>query len=252
MSIPSDYHRGVLAEDMEFLEDAASGRLDRVQKQLSKKPKKIRATDCYGFTALHWAAYCGRVDMVDALLRNGADPNAMTFEHGRLCGWSPLHSAASRGSLGSVQLLLEYGAEQVATHLNHLSNTQAPLDMTSNSEVADLLRQGVAVRVVQLLPLAADSTVLLCVGIAGEELMRLNIEDTQNIKDVRAALAHHLGTPPRMFKFIDACGDKVFEDGDPVRLRSTLALGQGNTISCMGCFGDLMSLLRKTRNRKRS
>jgi len=240
-TIPQQYHQGVPAEDMEFLEHAAAGRLNRVRQELKKAPGKIRSTDYYGFTSLHWAAYGGRVPVVEALLQHRADPNAVTLESNQLSGWTPLHSAAAKNSAGAVQLLLEHGARQVATHLNHGAATRAPADMARSAEVVEILRQHGS-RVVQLLPLATDSTVTLCTDMAGEELMRFNMSHTRSIQDIRVALAQHLDTQPGVFKFVDGEG-KICEDEVSEGARST----PGKAVCCIPCLGDLSSLLHHPR-----
>ncbi|KAF7169918.1 hypothetical protein CNMCM5623_002469 [Aspergillus felis] len=57
------------------------------------------------WSALHAAVYCCNQVISRVLLDNGANPDSVDA-----CGWTPLHSAASKG-LNMVSLLFEYGAD---------------------------------------------------------------------------------------------------------------------------------------------
>lgn len=59
-----------------------------------------------GFTPLHWAAEYGRVEVVDLLLRSGADINA-TENHGE----TPLQIAVRGDQFHVIKLLIEGGAD---------------------------------------------------------------------------------------------------------------------------------------------
>lgn len=69
---------------------------------------KINSHDkqCSGFTPLHWAAEYGRVEVVDLLLRSGADINA-TENHGE----TPLQIAVRGDQFQVIKLLIERGAD---------------------------------------------------------------------------------------------------------------------------------------------
>lgn len=56
--------------------------------------------------ALHTAAGAGHTDVVELLITNGADVNAVTPD-----GRTPLHQAAQNGHTSAVELLLVHGAE---------------------------------------------------------------------------------------------------------------------------------------------
>jgi ankyrin repeat protein len=98
------------------------------------------ATDRDGYTALHYAAYFGRVEIAALLLRADAQPS----EPNQM-GWTPLHVAANRGQMGVARLLLERGAEVDA--VDHVGAT--PADRAADSghpDIADLLRRNATER----------------------------------------------------------------------------------------------------------
>jgi ankyrin repeat protein len=63
------------------------------------------ATDDRDWTALHWAAAEGRIDVIEKLKAERVDFNAQD-----IAGRTPLHVAAERGHKEAVSKLLQYGA----------------------------------------------------------------------------------------------------------------------------------------------
>lgn len=80
-----------------------------------------------GFTALHLAAYCGKVQAVITLLDRGANHEAKTTR-----GWTPAHLAAEWGHIPVLQALFRQGAEPNA----HTSAGESPLDLASANRSA--------------------------------------------------------------------------------------------------------------------
>jgi len=74
------------------------------------KKLELDATDEWGNTALHVSARCGNSEMVDILLRNGADINLMDG-----CGETALHIAARDGNQDTVVMLMKHGADLMFT-----------------------------------------------------------------------------------------------------------------------------------------
>jgi ankyrin repeat protein len=92
---------------LDLFEAAALGDLAAVQAALAD-PDAARAVAADGFQALHLAAYFGRLEIVDALLAAGADPDAVAANAARL---RPLHSAAAAGHAEVAERLLRAGAD---------------------------------------------------------------------------------------------------------------------------------------------
>ena len=91
---------------LDIFEAAAAGKLSRVRKLLDEGAAvDDRAAD--GFTALHLAAFFGRLDVARLLLERGADPNAPSTGQMRV---TPLHSAVSGRHRDLASLLLALGA----------------------------------------------------------------------------------------------------------------------------------------------
>src|SRR5206468_9786669 len=119
-------------------------RADRVAALFEADPGLIGAWSSDGFTPLHLAAFFGYPDVVQVLLKRGAEVNpvarnpmkvqplhsAAAGGHGEVAkllvaagadvnarqekGWMPLHSAANNGDLETIGLLLSHGADPAA------------------------------------------------------------------------------------------------------------------------------------------
>ncbi|KAI8139434.1 ankyrin repeat-containing domain protein [Fennellomyces sp. T-0311] len=91
--------------------DVGSSREPSVDPEVRPQKKSIdkldpRKKDTSGRTQLHKFAIRGDVNVVETLLKAGANPNESDN-----AGWTPLHEAALRGRDQVVQLLLENGAD---------------------------------------------------------------------------------------------------------------------------------------------
>gem|GEM_PF-1314161 len=84
----------------------------------------------YDRTQLHIAALWGDVEIVEVLLKRGADPNVKDDN-----GQTPLHIAAQEGHVDVVRVLLERGADpRIADNGGHI-----PLDYAKDSTIRSLL-----------------------------------------------------------------------------------------------------------------
>ncbi|GFS99414.1 hypothetical protein NPIL_346171 [Nephila pilipes] len=89
----------------------------------------VKSTD--NVTPLHYACWKGYQDIVNILLKNKADPNAIGKD-----GSSPLHYAAKFNHFAIVKLLLLYGGIYNASS----NNQKSPLNFTSNNDIKNLLQ----------------------------------------------------------------------------------------------------------------
>jgi serine/threonine-protein phosphatase 6 regulatory ankyrin repeat subunit B len=95
---------------------AKEGDLTTVQTLLSAPGIDIDAKKLGGATALYVAAYHGKVDVVKALISNGANVNAADNN-----GWTVLMSAANQGHLTTVQVLLDEGVDIKQTNADGMT-----------------------------------------------------------------------------------------------------------------------------------
>jgi ankyrin repeat protein len=80
--------------------------VDGVRSMEAKIKAKIKATSTgYSSEPLYWAAYCGNVPAVRAILKSGVDVNVSSHD----C--TPLHYAAGHGHTPMVKVLIEAGAD---------------------------------------------------------------------------------------------------------------------------------------------
>ncbi|CAL5220265.1 g2246 [Coccomyxa viridis] len=91
----------------------------------------INAKNEDGWTPLHEACCLGLADVVEALLKHGADAQARCTD-----GTTPLHKAARAGNKAAVAMLIKAGADVSAVDKNGLE----PLDVALDEAIADLLQ----------------------------------------------------------------------------------------------------------------
>ncbi len=82
---------------------SALGDIGQVKKFLANDPNSVNAVKA-NFTPLHWAAYCGRSDVIELLMANGANINAVAG-HATALYW-----AVRKNQLPAAKLLIEKGA----------------------------------------------------------------------------------------------------------------------------------------------
>ncbi|XP_076134921.1 oxysterol-binding protein-related protein 1 isoform X2 [Alosa pseudoharengus] len=123
----------------QFLRDARNGNLQGIQRLLMSKIKEETKLDInckgksksnLGWTPLHLACYFGHKDVVEELLKAGAEVNLPNN-----VGDTSLHKAAFTGRKEVVMLLLKYNA--CPTTIN--GTAQIPKDVTQNEEIKSML-----------------------------------------------------------------------------------------------------------------
>uniref|UniRef100_A0A7N6AGK8 Oxysterol-binding protein n=1 Tax=Anabas testudineus TaxID=64144 RepID=A0A7N6AGK8_ANATE len=128
-----------LEPEEQLLRHARNGDLPGIQKLLESTIKdemqinincKGKSKSNLGWTPLHLACYFGHKDVVEELLKVGADVNLPNN-----IGDTPLHKAAFTGRKEVVMLLLHYDA--CATVIN--GTAQIPKDVTQNAEIRSML-----------------------------------------------------------------------------------------------------------------
>lgn len=156
--------------ELDIFEAAAAGQVERAAALLAKDARLANAYAPDGFTPLGLAAFFGHGSVVNLLLREGADVNAVSrnatgytaltgavargdteivatlltaganANHRYGSGYSPLHEAAGSGKVEIARLLLEHGADPNA----RTDDGQTPLAMAlakGHNDVVALLRQ---------------------------------------------------------------------------------------------------------------
>ncbi len=104
----------VRGDDLDIFEASMAGRTDQVRAHIARDPKLARAWSPDGFTALHYPAFFGGLDVAEALLDAGPDIEA---ESRNEMGARPLHSAVAGRQLDVSRLLVERGADVNARQL---------------------------------------------------------------------------------------------------------------------------------------
>ncbi|XP_051979637.1 oxysterol-binding protein-related protein 1 isoform X2 [Xyrauchen texanus] len=128
-----------LDPEEKFLRDARNGNLEGIQRLLMSKIKEEAKIDInckgksksnHGWTPLHLACYFGHKDVVEVLLKTGAEANLPNN-----VGDTPLHKAAFTGRKEVVMLLLQYDA--CPSVINGMA--QIPKDITQSVEIKSML-----------------------------------------------------------------------------------------------------------------
>ena len=91
-----------------IIKAAKSGDVNTISSLLKSDPSLINACDTDGSTPLHCATWKGHANVVELLLKAGANVNAVNQnEH---WGTTPLHAAAHANEAKIAQVLLDHGA----------------------------------------------------------------------------------------------------------------------------------------------
>jgi len=112
-------------EDKDFLYHIQEGDISNVTKYLESNPD-LASKLCEDLYPIHWAADRGNADMVQILLKYGADVNAQDDE-----GQTALHYACSIGYESVIQILLKSSADKAISDNEGLK----PLDVLKNDDI---------------------------------------------------------------------------------------------------------------------
>jgi ankyrin repeat protein len=162
-------------DGLDVFDAAAIGDVRVVRTLLSSDRASVDDRGPVGYTALHFAAYFGQLEVARLLLGRGADPNAVALNESRVTplhsavaaqhrdtasllmalgaspnavqhgGWTPLHSAARNGDEAIADMLLLRGAD--ATRMSDDGKT--PIDLAvenGHAALAGILRAQAAKR----------------------------------------------------------------------------------------------------------
>nr|XP_004225780.1 ankyrin repeat domain-containing protein 49-like [Ciona intestinalis] len=121
-------------ENEKFLWAAGNGKIDMVKQMFESNSDLIKWKDEDGYTAIHRASSEGQFEVIEYLLKHGADANVKTLD-----GWTPLHCACKWNNAKAATVLLANGAE-----INNVTNgNNTPLHAAAsekgNEDVLKLL-----------------------------------------------------------------------------------------------------------------
>jgi ankyrin repeat protein len=108
--------------DLDVFESTALGYIDRLRERLAEDHWRATAYSTDGFTALHFAAFFGKVEAARTLLDAGAVVNAYSVNELQV---QPLHSAASGRHHEVCRVLIAAGADVNATQRHEFTPLHA-------------------------------------------------------------------------------------------------------------------------------
>ncbi len=126
---------GAQQEDQNLQDWAATGQIQAIRELLeSSKEVNVNWRDVDGWTPLMYAANAGHGDVVELLLKAGANPHLEND-----LGETALHLAAKNGSTESTELLLDQGADFSARDAAGRTPLYRAIEQ-GNAEIIDLLQ----------------------------------------------------------------------------------------------------------------
>ena len=121
--------------DLDLFEAAALGEKKVVRQHLEKNSELVNSFSADGFTPLGLAAFFGKVEIVEYLLKKGADPNIAANNQFKV---APLHSACATGNIEIVKILLTAGAYVNSRQMQDVTPLHSAAH-AGNAELAMLL-----------------------------------------------------------------------------------------------------------------
>jgi uncharacterized protein len=124
--------------ELDVFEAAALGDAGRLGELLREDPDLARAWSPDGFTALHYAAFFGSPEAIEALVAAGADLEAPARNREFAPEARPLHSAAAAGRSDNAAALLAAGADPNARQHGGFTPLMEA-EQSGNLDLAELL-----------------------------------------------------------------------------------------------------------------
>jgi len=116
---------------LSYLHVAVMAHRTQMLQSLLKNGADANSLDSNSLTPLHLASSYGEIEMVDSLLKSGADVNIKGHND-----MTALHAAAYSGELEVLKILLKAGADVVAKTTNGLT----PLDMAKRQKMDKIVQ----------------------------------------------------------------------------------------------------------------
>ena len=120
--------------ELSIFEACTVGDLARVTAMLEQRPELINAYAPDGFQPLGLAAFFGHIDLVEFLLKHGAEVNSASHNSMRVM---PLHSAIANRHSAIAKLLLDHGADVNATQADDFT----PLHEAAQNDLLDVTQR---------------------------------------------------------------------------------------------------------------
>jgi ankyrin repeat protein len=167
---------------------ARSGDVALLSSQLQLNPRLIQLRDCWGATALHWAANFASIEAISVLLAAGADVNAVCTS-----GESALFWAFRSGSVACCRAIIDAGADlQIQDTAGKNVLMCCAMIRNFREEIAELLiYSGVDLEAQDV---DGDTAVMLASGSGSPETLRMLLDAGASIDAQdhlgRSALCH--------------------------------------------------------------
>lgn len=133
--------KAALTSEARFFFAAENGQLDVVRSMMESSAIDVNATGIDKWSALHFAARKGHLNVVNFLLVRGAEVDSCTKS-----GWSPLHMAVWSGHADVAEVLINCGAHVNARDSkNKTCLYYAKQNQSQNAELLEILKDNGAV-----------------------------------------------------------------------------------------------------------
>jgi ankyrin repeat protein len=165
----------IYADPTEILRAAGNGDLERTRLLLRRNPSLVFTKNSEGFTALHYAAFHGYLEIARLLLAETADVNAKTGK-----GATPLHYAVWYGHKETVQLLL---SKQADVDVRDGIGRTPLYDAAAIGQIEEVGMLLAAKADVNARTLRGDTALSVAASDGYEDVARLLIDNGANVND---------------------------------------------------------------------